>query len=239
MTRCEPSSLLLFLTGTVHAESLATPIAAGNIDPAAFTESVDGKTQKVAKETPTIVVWTDKTQPSHAGLAFGASKTPGVRHLRVGFEKAIPVGSILVRSGGQVSVLRPDAAYPGDPLDDSQWLAADRIDAGRLTRDEVGKDRYALWILPAITPTRSIRFTHTARVTDREYAGWLGGAYVLPTRVADPSGPRRSRRQARPRRTPTSSSTGRRMEAGISGRTNRNRPSRSARRRFHRRAPSG
>ena len=137
----------------------------------------------IAKESPQTVLWTDKSQPSHAGLSFGASKMPGTRHLRIGFTRPIPIGAILVRGGGQVSVLKPDAA--GDPLDDSQWIAAERIVAGHLGRDEVGRDGYVLWTLPAVAQSKAIRFTHTAQVIDREYAGWLGGACVLPTRVAN------------------------------------------------------
>lgn len=118
------------------------------------------------------VIYTQTTGPSHAGLKFGDSKTPGARHFRIGFKQAIPVGAVMVRGGGSVSVLNPD--------DESQWIPAERV-----TKGEVGRDQYGLWTLPRVVQTRAIRFTHVAAVTDREYAGFLGGAYVLAERVAD------------------------------------------------------
>ncbi|HEX3314847.1 MAG TPA: hypothetical protein VHR72_08160, partial [Gemmataceae bacterium] len=57
--------------------------------------------------------------------------------------------------------------------------------AGHLGHDEVGRENYVVWTLPSVVSSKAIRFTHTAQVTDREYAGWLGGAYVLPTRIAN------------------------------------------------------
>ncbi len=46
---------------------------------------------------------------------------PVTRHLRIGFREAIPVGSVVVRGGGMLSVLKPDAAYPGEAL--AKWLS--------------------------------------------------------------------------------------------------------------------
>ena len=54
-----------------------------------------------------------------------------MRHLRIGFNEPLPIGSVLVRGGGALSVLKPDAAYPGDLADDSQWIAAERIVGGK------------------------------------------------------------------------------------------------------------
>ena len=36
------------------------------------------------------------------------------------------IGSVLVSGGGSLSVLRPDAAYPGDLANDSQWVRAEQ-----------------------------------------------------------------------------------------------------------------
>ena len=84
----------------------------------------------------------------------------------------------MVRGGGKVSVLKAEAKYPGDLGDDSQWLAAERVVDGKLSRREVGEQNYSLWTLPKKTSTRAIRFTHDADVTERDYAGRLLGAFA-------------------------------------------------------------
>ena len=98
----------------------------------------------------------------------------------------------------QVSVLKPDAAYPGNLADDADWIAAQRIKAGAVSQDEADRQDYAIWVLPPGTATRAIRFTHTARVTDSDYGGWLGGAYVLSARMANVAAQAVASAEARP-----------------------------------------
>ncbi|MEZ0267400.1 MAG: hypothetical protein ACAI43_21925, partial [Phycisphaerae bacterium] len=173
------------------ADVVRTPITAEVLDPAAFAEWVDGAERKIESadpkdnRSPKAVIATDKSIPGHSGFTFGAGKTPGPRHLLVGLTQATPVGAIMVRGGARVSVLKEAAAYPGDVADESQWIAADRIKQGKVSRDEGVRDNYILWTLPAVVKTRALRFTHLAEVTEKDYAGWLGGAYVLPARVAN------------------------------------------------------
>ena len=171
----------------------ATPLPAASLDAAAFAAWVDGaetviqpRDAKDREHSPQWVIWTRTTQPGHSGLSFGDSKRPGVRHLRIGFTTAIPVGSVLVKCGGQLSVLKADAAYPGDLGNDSAWQPAQRLKDGQVTGDEVvRRGEFAIWVLPPGTTTRALRFTHTAAPVDKEYAGWLGGAFVLAERVAN------------------------------------------------------
>ena len=118
-------------------------------------------------------------------MDFGDSRQSGERHLRIGFKTAIPVGSVLVRGGGRLSVLRPDAVYPGRLADDTNWIPAQRLHGGQVGRDEVGHEDYALWILPPGTQTRALRFTHLAAPTDPNTNGWLGGAFLLAERLAN------------------------------------------------------
>ncbi len=166
--------------------AFTTPLAVGNLDPEAFTEWVDGHDRPVAlRDGPRHVIWTQTTAPEWDGLRFADSKTAGVRHLRIGWTAALPVGTVLVRAGGQVSVLRPTAAYPGDMGDEKQWLPATRLQGREVGSDEATQEDYCLWTLPPGTVTRAIRFTHTAAPTDRVYGGWLGGAYLLSFRIAD------------------------------------------------------
>ena len=176
-----------------------TPITPELIDPSAYAEWVDGverpmDTQR-REQTPQWVLWADarNVQPGHSGVTFGNSKSPGARHLRIGFRQAIPVGSVVVRGGGTLSVLKTDAAYPGDVNDDSQWIPAGRLVDAERTRNPILETRVGraiqqgvgLWTLPPGVKTRAIRFTHVAQPADESYAGRLGGVMVLTQRLAN------------------------------------------------------
>jgi hypothetical protein len=139
----------------------------------------------MTKNGPRHVVWTQTTQPEWDGVTFGESKTPGVRHLRIGWKAPLPAGTVIVRGGGQLSVLQPTAPFPGRLDVEADWFPAHRLKKSQLSRDEVGREKYALWILPPDTRARALRFTHTSVPIDRSYAGWLGGVYVLPQRLAN------------------------------------------------------
>jgi hypothetical protein len=172
--------------------SLETPIAAEILDASAFAQWVDGAEQRIRPKDerdkgalPAWVIATAKGNIGHNGLLFGQSKTPGPRHLRIAFKSPVRVGTVLVRGGGQLSVLRPDAVFPGNLADASQWIAAERLVQDQIGREEAGRDDYAVWTLPAPVNTRALRFTHTAVPVDKEYAGWLGGAYLLSERLAN------------------------------------------------------
>lgn len=110
---------------------------------------------------------------------------PGPRHLRFGFKTPLAVGSVFVNGGGQLSVLKPDAAYPGDLTKESDWIPAQRLDKGEVTSDGVSIGEAALWVLPPGTQTRALRFTHVAAAADAAYAGELGGAIVWSQRWSD------------------------------------------------------
>lgn len=165
------------------------PTGGENLDPAAFGQWVNGQetpmAQDVAKDGPHSVVWTAKKQPDWRGVTFGPGRATGVRHLRLGFTAPITVGSVLVRGGGSLSVLKPQAAYPGDLADDSQWMAAERLRNGASSSQEVGREDYAIWVLPSDTQTRAIRFSHVPSPGDSEMAGWLGGAWVNALRLGN------------------------------------------------------
>jgi hypothetical protein len=130
-------------------------------------------------------MWTRDDAPDHSGFVFGNVMTTGARHLRVGFTSAIPIASILVLGDVRVSVLKPGAVYPGNMMDDSQWVSAQRIKGERLISEQAATGNYTIWILPSVLMTRAVRFTHEAKIDDASYAGWLGGAYVLAERMAN------------------------------------------------------
>jgi len=191
---------LLMLTGAVSVVSslqaapvaasgiaFATPVKLDNLDPAAFAEWSDEKETvfdgSTRERAPQWVIVTDSTTVGHSAVAFGDSKVPGPRHLRIGFKTAIPVGSVLVRGGGKLSVLKATAQYPGDLSNDDLWTPAQRLDGAEITTEDA--DDFALWVLPPGTTTRALRFSHVAAITDLRYAGQLAGALVIPQRFGN------------------------------------------------------
>ena len=119
------------------ASPLETPIDLALLDRDAFCQWVDGREIAVpeteAKGGPRDVVWTRDGRVEWRGVRFGEAASPGVRHLRIGLLNPIAIGAVLVRGGGRLSVLKPDAEYPGNLGDDAQWLPAERIE-GRAWR---------------------------------------------------------------------------------------------------------
>ncbi|HEY3332171.1 MAG TPA: hypothetical protein VGK19_19240 [Capsulimonadaceae bacterium] len=181
------TSLITSQTPTHAASQFDTTVAAADLDASVFHGYVDGveSADPASKDGPTAAVWTLSSHSNWSGVAFGDSKTPGRRFLRVGFLKPIAIGSVLVRGGGQLSVLKPTAAYPGNLASDEQWIPAERLDANGVTQAEAAREDYALWVLPPGTTTRALRFSHTALVTDQTFAGWLGGVTVISGRYAN------------------------------------------------------
>ena len=165
---------------------VGTPLVAENLDPAAFAQWVDGVEKPMPqRDGPRHVIWTAGTQPEWDGVLFGESEEPRATASPHRLEEPITVGSVLVRAGGQVSMLRPTAAYPGDLADESQWTPAERIGDRRRDNPKAADEQYVLWIFPKAATTRALRFTHTAGPVDSRFAGWLGGAYVLSQRMAN------------------------------------------------------
>ena len=169
------------------AADLTTVITREDLDPAALSEWVEGKTTPITaerfKEGPAGVVMTRNGQTDWQGITFGDSKKPGVRHLRLGFTKAMSVGTVVACAGG-LSVLKPGATYPGDLGDDSQWIAAQRQTRTGLSSEAEVLD-YATWTLPPGTTTRALRFSHTAASADQRYAGKVVGVWILAERFAN------------------------------------------------------
>ncbi|MEI9999112.1 MAG: hypothetical protein WDO13_08030 [Verrucomicrobiota bacterium] len=167
---------------------------------------------------PPRFLWTPQEPSTWSLLSYGSSKMPGVRHLRVGFEKPVTIGSILARGGGRVSVLKPDAAAPGDMADDSLWIPAQRLKDGKLCDNEAGPDDEVVWTLPR----QSRRAPCASRTPPRRATGTTPGscAASLCSLIAGRT-PRR-RRSLSPTRTSSAQpwSTPRvQTTAGAAGRT--------------------
>jgi hypothetical protein len=162
----------------------ATPVSEKQLDRGAFCEWFAGHETPIpasrTKNGPRDVLWTREQRIDGYGVHFGNVREPGVRRLRIGFTEPITVGTVLARAGGALSVLKPNAAYPGDLGDDSQWLAAESQ-----TGKPAGPEDFVVWSLPPGTATRALRFTHVADPADQDPSGWLGGVWLLVDRVTN------------------------------------------------------
>ena len=156
----------------------------------AYSEWADGAEKPVAHldgkgvAQPVRCLWGLGAATDVHPVSYGDSKMPGIRHLRIAFEKPVTVGSILARGDGRVSVLKPGVSS-GSMADDSLWIAAARLKNGRASDEEPAPGDEVLWALPKTVTTRAIRFTHTAQPTDKSYAGTIAGAALLPSRWAN------------------------------------------------------
>ncbi|MCY3017505.1 MAG: hypothetical protein NTW87_00540 [Planctomycetota bacterium] len=172
--------------GLSTAPAFVSPLTVEDLDPAAFAQWVEGAEKPFElKDGPRHVIWTRNSRPEWDGVRFSDSKKTGVRHMRIGWKTPIAVGTVLARGGGQVSVLKADATYPGDMKDESHWVLAQRLKNGKVSRDEGGGEDIVVWVLPPKTSTRAIRFSHSPEPTDKIYAGWLGGVCVLGERFGN------------------------------------------------------
>ncbi|WP_047814393.1 NHL repeat containing protein [Rhodopirellula islandica] len=186
------------------AKQFETPLQTADLDTDGLADWFSGQETPIAPSDcprgPIDVVWTQQDQPDWHGLRFGRQKLPGTRHLRIGLNRPIEIGTVIVRGGGTLSVLKPDAAYPGDLGDDDQWIPAERLSdavaspnsaSSKRSRtqvvstSEVLADEYAFWLLPVSTKTRALRFTHHATAIERDPSGYLGGVWILSERVAN------------------------------------------------------
>ncbi len=153
------------------------------LDPASYVQFVDGAEIPVVSSSSKLPLPQDviatRTTWKISRQKFGESKTPGPRHLRIGFTEPVGVGTVLAVGDISVSVLKPDAQYPGNMGDDSQWIPAQRIEKGKITSSQTVEYQCAAWLLPTGTKTRALRFTHTAQTLDNDYSGVLQGVRIL------------------------------------------------------------
>ena len=153
--------------GQHPGQMMDTPVENENFDEANFTAWINDKERKV-DGSPNRLMWTKSTGPQPHWYGFGGGNAAGnVCHLRVPFKKPVPVGSVIIQGGGRVSVLKPGAQYPGRLNDEADWIPAERLDdKGKVIKGEVAGNEFAIWVLPAGTVTRAIRFTHQSGTRD-------------------------------------------------------------------------
>ncbi|MEI8140778.1 MAG: hypothetical protein WCI03_13040 [bacterium] len=171
------------LTVASYAEegAFSTPLTPARLDPAATAEWVDGQVKPRVDfldagskpHFPNPLGWVVAMPSARMGwgrITFGAEGAPEPRHLRIGLNEAVPMGTIITRGKlTGVSVLKSAAAYPGDLGEENQWLPAKRTFGQELS----------VWTLPPQTTSRALRFTYDCPADEQKRAGGLSGVYVM------------------------------------------------------------
>ncbi len=169
------------------AGKLVTSLSDDEVDRDRDVEWFNGQTQpaQTAQDPKKHVIQTAKTDPHFRDMTFGDTAELGTRHLRLALKRVVPVGSILTVGNSRVSVLKSGVSGLGDPGDESQWVAAERLDGRQVTTEQPTGDAIVWWVLPPDTRTRAIRLSHDPQPTGKSYAGSVGGLAVYADRYAD------------------------------------------------------
>jgi hypothetical protein len=166
----------------------ATPLNAADLVPAEDLVWLDGKTTPFDSldRGNHKVLWTRSTSTIWQRLPYGEGTSLGLRHLRLAFNREVPVGSVLTLGNSSLSILKPGISGWGDPGNESQWIPAERLDGRSVsTTQPTSEDTLTLWVLPPGSTTRALRFSHQPEASDNELAGKIGGIYLLTGRYAN------------------------------------------------------
>jgi DNA-binding beta-propeller fold protein YncE len=163
-------------------------LAANDVAAADVVEWVDGQIRPLPGTGTEPWLGTPGSTNGPAGFFFGVGPTTGPRHFRVGFTREISLGTVVTRGKGRLSVLRSEAAYPGDPAKEADWLSAERL------RDT----QISVWVLPPGTKTRALRWSAEGAPAANAcpdlwrsdslpegQVGWFGGLYAFSQRLMD------------------------------------------------------
>ncbi len=190
---CVVAMLLISLPSFAGAQGVdfgvfRTPVVRENLLPAKDAEWLDGKELPIdsMQDQRHRALWTQSGPSASGPILFGKGASTGVRHFRLAFSSEVPVGSVLAVGNARVSVLKAGVQGHGDLANDAHWTPAERLDGRSVTTDQPSDiSSIQLWTLPPGTKTRAIRFTHLPPITAGDFAGRVGGVYVLADRYAD------------------------------------------------------
>ena len=181
--------------------SFETPLRWENVDQENVREWFDGVEKGFDPPYEALYPLVRQGEGSAGSLDFGVSPKSGPRHVRYPLKEAIPVGTVFSAHGGiRPSVLKPDAPYPGDMADESQWISGIRILADGRGSREVDENELSFWAFPAgrRRARSALRKTSPSRRAPR---GRAGAAESSTASTCSPSASRTS---------PASPPTGRR-----------------------------
>ena len=114
--------------------------------------------------------------PNGTAYSSATRRSPGRAISASASRPPITVGSVLVRAGGQVSMLRPTAPYPGDLADESQWMPAEHVARPPAADPKTADEQYVLWVFPkaARDAGACVSRTRPGRSIAASRVGWAG-----------------------------------------------------------------
>ena len=176
------SLVALSAIATQPAAIVGTPITRAMVDVENSAVWVGGAETKEGYISSERVLWaSDDHIRSPYGEHFSPPGVDGPRHIRYAFTAPVEIGSLFACTGDRISVLREDAAFPGDMADESQWIAPRRLAPdGSVTAD--ASDGYIVWTFEKPVRTRALRVSHTPQALDPEKRGWINSILLMPDR---------------------------------------------------------
>jgi hypothetical protein len=132
MSIVHPRRLLLLATAfcvpclLVRGQSPTRTPGLSDLDPAGCS-SFQGDQSRPA-EMGDVAEALGLSRPGRTGWSAGKASEATTFHYRIGFRKAVALGAVFLAAGQELRVLRPQAAYPGDPADKTAWLKIDAPD---------------------------------------------------------------------------------------------------------------
>ncbi len=136
------------------------------------TQNIDTVNTTAFGNNLTGMLRTKNDVPS--GWAWSTTKSADpVQYLRLAFLTPQPIGSFISPKEMEMSVLKPEAAYPGDLTNDDQWIA---MQAGQ-------QQGLRVYTAPESTISRAIRFTfRKPKVDGQPWNADLSGGLLLAHR---------------------------------------------------------
>ncbi len=167
---------------TQPGQIVGTPITRAMVDVENSAVWVNGAETKEGFISSERVLWTsDSRIHSPYGEHFSVGGVDGPRHIRYAFTEPVEIGSIFAVTGDRISVLKEDAAFPGDMTDESQWISPSRLAPDGTTTAKTA-DGYIVWTFDGLVRTRAIRMSHTPDELNPEKRGWINSILLMPDR---------------------------------------------------------
>ncbi len=159
---------------------LAAPLVPADLAVEQCTESpANPRTETYVVKPATLAAFLRLagTPPPHTSWRTGLGPEP-VKHIRVAFLKPIPIGTIWAVTAGTLSVLRPDAAFPGDLDREEDWLPLTSLDSGLQVQ---------VVPLPPGLATRAVRISFHQE-SDKPWQGEIQALHFLQGRFVNVAG---------------------------------------------------
>ncbi len=156
------------------------------------TANVDVKNSTLYKttiETLLALLRTKGAVPS-GGSWYTEKPDIYVKYLRLAFNTPQPVGTIITPQNVTISALKPDAVYPGNTANDTDWIPINNAIMPKEKPYYFAVPQVGMYVYtaPANLTTRALQFTFVGRKDEnitRPFVGALSGALITSRRFTN------------------------------------------------------